>query len=139
MKKIFFLLLLLPFIINAQTPAGKNEVSQDIIKNEPGGEQSKKQAKEKLEDIRQKVIKGELSMATAASLYSEDPGSIKTGGRYDNISHGMFVAEFENVAFNMQPGDLSEVFETDYGFHFIQLIARHDELVDVRHILIKPK
>jgi peptidyl-prolyl cis-trans isomerase SurA len=101
-------------------------------------EESKAAAKEKIEGYRQRVLDGE-SMSAIATLYSEDPGSVKTGGRYDNIARGQFVPEFESVAFRMEPGEISEIFETQYGFHFIQLIAKHDNLVDLRHILVKPK
>jgi len=101
-------------------------------------EESKAAAKEKLEGYRQRVLNGE-SMAVIATQYTEDPGSVKTGGRYDNIARGQFVPEFESVAFRLQPGEISEIFETQYGFHFIQLIAQHDNLVDLRHILVKPK
>ena len=101
-------------------------------------EESKAAAKEKIEAYRQRVLNGE-SMALIATMYTEDPGSAKTGGLYNNIARGQFVPEFESVAFRMQPGEISEVFETQYGFHFIQLIAIHDNLVDLRHILVKPK
>ena len=138
MKKVIFLLCMLPFFMHAQTT---DENNPDLIteKGQPGSQDSKKEAYEKIEDIRQKVLKGQLTMFEAASLYTQDPGSAKTGGRYDNVARGQFVPEFEAVAFSLSPGEISEVFETQYGFHFIQVIARHGELVDVRHILIKPK
>jgi peptidyl-prolyl cis-trans isomerase SurA len=101
-------------------------------------EESKKEAKEKLEGYRQQVLKGE-SMSVIASLYSEDPGSVKTGGAYYNIARGQFVPEFEAVAFSLQPGEVSEIFETQYGFHFVQLIARRGDVIDVRHILVVSK
>jgi len=107
-------------------------------KNITVSEESKKEAKEKLEGYRQRVLNGE-SMAVVASLYTEDPGSVKTGGVYYNIARGQFVPEFEAVAFNLQPGGISEVFETQFGFHFIQLIARRGDVIDVRHILVVPK
>ena len=101
-------------------------------------DESKKEAKEKLEGYRQLVLNGE-SMSTIAMLYSDDPGSKKAGGLYNNIARGQFVPEFEAVAFNLQPGGISEVFETQYGFHFIQLVARRGDIIDVRHVLIVPK
>ena len=61
------------------------------------------------------------------------------GGQYSEIKKGVMVEEFEKVAFSLKPGEISEVFETQYGFHFIQVIARHGDLVDVKHILIKAK
>ena len=97
-----------------------------------------KQAYLKIEGYRQRVLKGE-SMATIATLYTEDPGSAKTGGRYDNISRGMFVPEFEAAAFALKPGEISEVFETTYGFHFVQLVARSGDIISVRHILVTTK
>lgn len=143
MKKIVLLLILLPFFIHAQVPTGKtDQENQDVITTEqdfPGSEKSKKAAKEKLDSIRQRIIRGELSFATAAALYSEDPGSAKTGGRYDGIARGQFVPEFEVLAFSLPAGEVSEVFESKYGYHILQVVDRHDELVDVRHILIKPK
>lgn len=96
----------------------------------------KQAAKERLESYRQRVLKGE-SMATLAATYSEDPGSAKNGGLYKDISRGMFVPEFEEAAFKLAPGEISEVFETTYGFHFVQLVARRGDVIDVRHILVK--
>ena len=142
MKKIFFLLLLLPFFIHAQTTVKTDEESRDLITTEqdfPGSEKSKKAAKDTLENIRQKVLKGEITFAIAAAYYSQDPGSAKNGGRYNNIARGQFVPEFEALAFTLPVGQISEVFESKYGFHFLEVIERHDDLVDVRHILIKPK
>ena len=46
------------------------------------------------------------------------------------------VTEFENVAFKLKPGEISEVFETQYSFHFIQLISRNGDALDLRHLLI---
>ena len=122
MKKIFFLLLL-PFLLNAQAP---------------GTESQKKRAKEDIEGYRRRVLKGE-NFGSIAALYSEDPGSSKNGGIYKNIVKGMMVKDFEDVAFSLKPGDISEVFETQYGFHFIQLIARRGDELDLRHILVIPR
>jgi parvulin-like peptidyl-prolyl isomerase len=89
-----------------------------------------------LESYRQRVIKGE-KMSEIARLYSQDPGSAKKGGLYMGVKRGMMVEEFEKVAFALQPGEISQVFETTYGFHFIQLIAIKGESVDLMHVLIK--
>ncbi len=124
--KQLLLLMLFPFMLQAQTPAEKNE----SIGGDP-----KKEAREKLEAIRQRVLNGE-SMAVLATLYTQDLGSAKTGGVYYNVARGQFVPEFEAAAFNLTPGGISEVFETQYGFHFVQLIARRGDVIDVRHILI---
>jgi peptidyl-prolyl cis-trans isomerase SurA len=113
------------------------EWSQIVIQPKVSDE-AKKLAREQLESYRKRVINGE-SMSVLAALYSEDPGSAKNGGRYDNVARGMMVPEFEAVAFRLKPGEVSEIFETPYGYHFIQVIARKGELVDLRHILVIPK
>jgi peptidyl-prolyl cis-trans isomerase SurA len=123
MKKIILFLFLLPFFLPAQSP---------------GSEESKKTAKEKLENIRQRALKGE-SFAELARKNSEDPGSASNGGMYAHVKRGVMVAEFENVAFSLKVGDISEVFETQFGFHIIQLQDKKGDEVDLRHILIVPK
>ncbi len=95
----------------------------------------KKDAKKLCEYYRQRVLKGE-SMASIAQLYSEDPGSAPNGGQYNNVVPGMMVAEFEKVAYSLKPGEVSEVFETQFGFHFIQLISRKGDTLSLRHVLI---
>lgn len=95
----------------------------------------KKDAKKLAEYYRQRVLKGE-SMASIAKLYSEDPGSAPNGGLYTGIVRGQMVPEFESVAFKLKPGEISEVFETQYGFHFIQLISNKNDVLSLRHLLI---
>ena len=84
-------------------------------------------------------IEGGSSFASMAILYSEDPGSNKNGGMYKGIKRGQFVKEFEAVAFNLQPDEISDPFKTEYGYHIVQLIDKRGEELDLRHILIKPK
>ena len=131
MKAICISFLLL--IITCSCSRGVKEQATAFV-----SETSKQAAKEKIEGYRQRVLKGE-SMAEIAKLYTEDPGSAKTGGLYENIARGQFVPEFETVAFSLKPGEISPVFETQYGFHFIQLVARRGDVVDVRHVLVIPK
>lgn len=127
MKRLFHIALFflggLPFV---QAQVDTTSMSDD-----------KKALYKNIEGYRQRVLKGE-SMAALATLYTEDPGSARTGGAYYNIARGVFVPEFEKAAFSLvTPGSISEVFETNYGFHFVQLIGKHDDVIDVRHILIK--
>jgi len=121
----------IPFI-NSQV-----EIAQ-ITKMPEITDAEKEEAKQKAEDLRQRVLKGE-SISTLAIAYSDDPGSAKTGGLYKNMRRGEFVPEFEKVAFSLKDGDVSEVFETQYGYHFMQVIHRHGDQVDIKHILIVPK
>jgi len=100
--------------------------------------EEKQIAKEKCEELRARVLKGE-EMAPLAILYSADPGSAPKGGVYMNVRKKEFDPEFEKVAFSLKDSEVSQVFETQFGFHFIQCIHRHGELVDLRHILIIPQ
>jgi len=84
-------------------------------------------------------IEGGSSFASMAILYSEDPGSNKNGGMYKGIKRGQFVKEFEAIAFNLQPNEVSDAFKTEYGYHIVQLLEKRGEELDLRHILIKPK
>lgn len=119
-------------LINSEVEIGQ------IVKRPSVSTEAKQAAREQLEIYRQRVLNGE-SMSVLCALYSEDPGSAKNGGRYESVMRGQFVPEFEVVAFRMKPGEISEIFESPYGYHFIELIARKGESVDVRHLLISPK
>ena len=109
-----------------------------IVRKPPITDEAKAAVRAQLEIYRQRVSNGE-SMSVIAALYSEDPGSAKNGGRYESVMRGQMVPEFEAVAFRLKTGEVSEIFETTYGYHFMQLIARKGESVDVRHVLMSPK
>lgn len=109
-----------------------------IVRKPPVSDEAKKAVRAQLEVYRQRVVNGE-SMSVIAALYSEDPGSAKNGGRYESVMRGQMVPEFEAVAFRLKAGEVSEIFETSYGYHFMQLVARKGESVDVRHVLMSPK
>ncbi|MCD6019603.1 MAG: parvulin-like peptidyl-prolyl isomerase [Bacteroidetes bacterium] len=109
-----------------------------IVRKPPISEEAKKAVRDQLGVYRSRVVNGE-SMSVIAALYSEDPGSAKNGGRYESVMRGQMVPEFEAVAFRLKAGEVSEIFETSYGYHFMQLVARKGESVDVRHVLMSPK
>lgn len=108
-----------------------------IVRKPPVTDDAKKAVREQLNVYRQRVVNGE-SISVIAALYSEDPGSAKNGGYYE-FGRGQMVPEFEAVGFRLKQGEVSEIFETTYGFHFMQLVARKGESVQVRHILMSPK
>lgn len=120
-------------LINSEVEVG------EIVKKPMVTPQAKKEAKEKIEGIRQRIMKGESSFAAMAALYSEDPGSANKGGLYEHIQRGQFVPEWDAQAFKIKNGEISEVFETMYGFFIIQLIERRGDEVDARSLLIAPK
>lgn len=93
---------------------------------------------ERLNTLRERILSGS-SFSSMAILYSEDPGSNRNGGEYKGLKRGQFVKEFEAVAFNLRPGEVSKPFKTDYGYHIVQLQIKRGEELDLRHILIKPK
>jgi peptidyl-prolyl cis-trans isomerase SurA len=72
-------------------------------------------------------------------LYSEDPGSASKGGVYEGIQRGQFVPEWDAWAFKLKPNEISDVFETVYGYFIVQLIERRGNEVDARSLLITPK
>src|SRR5690606_30491573 len=79
------------------------------------------------------------SFATKAILYSQDPGSSGNGGLIQNVKRGQMVPEFDAVVFNLQEGEISEPFKTDFGYHIALLEKRRGQELDVRHILIQLK
>ncbi len=82
-------------------------------------------------------VKGGEDFSTLARLYSQDPGSAREGGDLGFVDRGGLVKEFAATAFKLKPGELSQVIETEFGFHVLQLVERRGETVNVRHILIK--
>ncbi|MBU1009551.1 MAG: peptidylprolyl isomerase [Bacteroidetes bacterium] len=113
------------------------EVAQ-IMKKPPISVDEKLQVKEKLHELRKRILEGER-FSTLAILYSEDPGSAKKGGELGLYGRGELYPEFEAVAFKLKDGEVSEIVETEAGFHIIQLIERRGDYVNVRHILLAPK
>ena len=110
-----------------------------IVKRPPVSIDEKLQVKDRLYQIRKRILDGESSFSTMAVLYSEDPGSARQGGELGLTGRGVWATEFENVAFNLRDGEISDVVETQFGFHIIQLIERRDETVNCRHILLTAK
>ena len=106
-----------------------------IVKRPPVSIDEKLQVKDRLYQIRKRILEGESSFATMAVLYSEDRGSASQGGELGFAGKGVYVPEFENVAFNLRDGEISDVVESEHGFHIIQLIERRGETVNCRHIL----
>ncbi len=109
-----------------------------IVKMPPVNREEIERVKNKLQEIRYRVINGE-NFATLAILYSEDPGSAKQGGELGLFGRGQMFPEFEAAAFSLEKDKVSDIIRTDAGFHILQLIERRGEYVNCRHILIRPK
>ena len=96
--------------------------------------------KKTLRDYTDGINSGEMSFATYARFYSEDPGTARRGGELGFMGKGELVPEYANVAFNLQdPNKVSKIVETEFGFHIIQLIEKRGDRINTRHILLKPK
>ena len=94
----------------------------------------------RLNEFRADVLDNGASFTTKAVLYTEDPGSKRTGGKYTlNRKRPVMAKEFREVAFSLQEGEVSKPFKTDFGYHIIQLEKIRGQEYDIRHILLIPK
>ena len=94
--------------------------------------------KEKLLDIRERIINGE-KFSTLARLYSEDPGSARKGGELGMASKSIFWPAFSDAAMSLKPGIISQIVETPDGFHIIEVLDKKGDMFNARHILLKPE
>jgi peptidyl-prolyl cis-trans isomerase SurA len=102
------------------------------------GAVSRQSSKSKLSEIRKKIIAGE-TFGELATLYSQDPGSRQNGGSLGSVRRGSLVPEFETVAFSQDVGIVSEIVETQFGYHIIETEEKRGEKIRVRHILLVPE
>lgn len=109
-----------------------------ITINPPVTLEQKQALRAKLEEIRERIIKGE-KFSKLAALYSDDLSSAKIGGDLGYVSRADLVTEFAAAAFKLKEGEVSRVVESEYGFHIIELIDRKGEKINCRHILLMPK
>lgn len=113
------------------------EIAQIIVKPVIN-EEEKQKVITKLKELRQEVLNGS-SFFSKAVLFSEDPGSSSNGGYYKMNRKTPFVKEFKDVAFSLGEGEISEPFETEFGYHIILVEKIRGQEVELRHILMAPK
>ena len=116
------------------------EISQIVVKPKVS-EDDKNKIIQRLESIKNDVVVNGSSFATKAILYSQDPGSRSTGGKY-TLYRGrksQMVKEFEDVCYRLKEGEVSDPFETYAGWHIVQVDKVRGQELDVRHILLKPE
>jgi peptidyl-prolyl cis-trans isomerase SurA len=113
------------------------EVGQIVIPAQVN-DKAKQAVLAKLNDIRAQVLAG-ADFATLAKQYSEDPGSAKEGGYLGFFKRGELVPEYEAASMKLEPGQLSPVVQSQFGFHLIQFIERKGNTYSTRHILMKPE
>lgn len=112
------------------------ELSRIVIKPELT-EKHKQELVDKLAEIKKKIENGS-SFATMAIVNSEGPSSID-GGLLSNIRRGQLDKDFEAIVYNLDEGQISEPFETRFGFHIAMLVKRRGEILDLRHIILLEK
>jgi peptidyl-prolyl cis-trans isomerase SurA len=120
-------------------PVIPRKVEISIIQlDPPAGDENKNEARQKLLDIRSEILAGRSFYALAV-LNSEDTESAKRGGEIGYQMRGELEKEYADAAFSLNKNSVSKIIETKVGFHIIQLIDRKGDLVNTRHILIRPK
>ncbi|MBX2828706.1 MAG: peptidylprolyl isomerase [Flavobacteriaceae bacterium] len=115
------------------------EVAQIVIEPEIT-EEARQDVIDKLNVYRRDVVENGMSFSTRAVLYSKDPGSSSKGGLIKGIKKSdPFAKEFKDVAFSLLKGEVSEPFETEFGYHILMVDEIRGQEVDVRHILLFPE
>lgn len=110
---------------------------RQIVLYPPHNEEAILDVKERLLELRQRILNGE-SFSTLAVLYSEGPSATQ-GGELGYMSRGSLDPAYAKAAFSLQKGGVSKIVESEFGYHIIQLIDRRDDKVNTRHIIMKPK
>ncbi len=99
------------------------------------GDEARTQARQRIDDLHAQLLQG-ADFAQLARTYSDDPASQVRGGNLGFVRRGELVPAFEETAFQLAQGQLSEVVETVFGYHMIELLEKQGERISVRHILI---
>ena len=113
------------------------EVAQIVVAPKVNEEEKQKVIK-RLKEIKAEVLAG-ASFKTRAVIYTDDRASAPSGGFYKINRKTQFVKEFKDVAFSLAEGEISEPFETEYGYHIIMVEKIKGQEVELRHILMIPK
>jgi len=111
-----------------------------IVVYPKAGRELEKFAIDELLDYKKQVESGQKSFETLARLYTEDPGSKQSGGRYEiNKNDKQWDPNFKNGAFRLKEGQISPVIKSKFGYHIIQMVSRNGDDAVIRHILRVPQ
>lgn len=102
------------------------------------GEKARMEAMEKIINIRKQLLEGK-DFAQLARDFSDDPGSAARGGDLGFMSRDDFVREYAEAAYLLNPGEISDIVETQFGFHIIELFEKRGDKIHTRHILVSIK
>ena len=101
--------------------------------------EAKRRTRERLLEMRERIISGKSDMGVLARTYSVDPGSAMRGGEYPAGSLSSLTPPFAEALEKLKAGQISEVVETEFGFHIIQLMEEpKNGMYRYRHILLRP-
>ncbi len=115
------------------------EIAQIIVEPTPIESEVKRTIR-LLETMRNDVLENGSSFASKAILYSQDPGSRSRGGRYTlDRKRPVMVKEFRDQAYRLREGEVSQPFQTDFGWHIVTVDKIRGQLIDVRHVLLVPE
>ena len=116
---------------------GEQYVYAHITKFPSSLRDAQQRTKERLLDMRERVITGQTKFSVLARMYSMD-GSAMYGGEMEPAPSSFYVRPFAEALEKLKPGQISEIVETEFGFHIIELIDKQGELYHCRHILLRP-
>ena len=115
------------------------EISQIVIEPEVS-DNERNRIINQLKLFREDILERGSSFASKAILYSQDPGSRSSGGKYTlHRKRPRMVKEFRDEAFSLEEGEISQPFKTDFGWHILKVDKIRGQEVDIRHILLTPK
>ncbi|HJA98028.1 MAG TPA: peptidylprolyl isomerase [Candidatus Alistipes avicola] len=100
--------------------------------------EAKQRTRERLLDMRERIIKGQTSFEVMARMYSLDPGTAIRGGELEPQPLDALTRPFADALAELKPGQISEIVETEYGYHIIQLIDKRGRIYHARHIRLYP-
>ena len=116
---------------------GEQYVYAHITKFPASLKEAQQRTKERLLDMRERIITGQTKFSVLARMYSLD-GSAIYGGEMEPMPAQYFVRPFAEALEKLKPGQISEIVETEFGFHIIELIEKRGDVYRCRHILLRP-
>lgn len=116
---------------------GEQYVYAHITKYPFSLKEAQQRTKERLLDMRQRIVTGQTRFSVLARMYSMD-ASAMYGGEMEPMPAAYFVKPFADALEKLKPGQVSEIVETEFGFHIIELIDKQGEMYHCRHILLRP-
>ncbi|WP_296636624.1 peptidylprolyl isomerase [Polaribacter sp.] len=112
------------------------ELAQLVIKAKPS-KAEKERILAKLNEIKKEIEEGS-SIKMKAIINSDDPGVTSNGGKYEVTKDSPFIKEFKEMAFSLDVGQISKPFESDFGYHIMQLQEIRGNMRVATHILMQP-